>query len=99
MAQLLPLLAPAVDPDAEPHEDDPAGSADACDECRLLDHISDLLSQTYAALLAVLAGATVASAAWHGGLFSWQLWRERKQDGRREKQDDKDEPRENTAML
>lgn len=74
MAQLLPLLAPAVDPDAEAHEDDPAGSADACNERRLLDHIGNLLGQTHAALLAAVAGATAASAAWHGGLFSWQLW-------------------------
>lgn len=74
VAQLLSLLAPAVDPDAEAHEDDPAGSTDACDERRLLDHIGDLLRQTHAALLAAVAGVSAASAAWHGGLFSWQLW-------------------------
>lgn len=73
MAQLLPLLAPAVDPDAEAHEDDPAGSADARDERRLLDHVGDLLGQTDAALLAAVAGAG-ASAAWRGRLFGWRLW-------------------------
>lgn len=44
MAQLLPLLAAAVDPDAETHQDDPAGSSDACDKRRLLDHICNLFS-------------------------------------------------------
>lgn len=73
MAQLLPLLAPAVDPDAEAHEDDPAGSADARDERRLLDHVGDLLGQTDAALLAAVAGAG-ASAAWRGRLFGRGLW-------------------------
>lgn len=71
MAQLLPLLAAAVNPDTEAHEDDPAGPADACDECRLLDHVGDLLGQTHVAFL--IAGATAASIAWHGRLFSWRL--------------------------
>lgn len=69
VAQLLPLLASTVDPDAEAHEDDPAGPADACDECRLLDHVGDLLSQTHVAFLV----AAAASIAWHGRLFSWWL--------------------------
>lgn len=77
MAQLFPLLATAVDPDAEAHEDDPAGPADACDERRLLDHVGDLLRQTHIALLAALAftpaTAAPATAARHGGLFSRQL--------------------------
>lgn len=77
MAQLLPLLASAVDPDTEAHEDDPAGPTDARDERRLLHHIGDLLSQTHAALLAIVAGAA-AYAAWHGGLFSWQFWEKEK---------------------
>lgn len=55
MAQLLPLLAAAVDPDTEAHEDDPAGTADACNERRLLDHVGDLFRQTHIALLAALA--------------------------------------------
>lgn len=71
VAQLLPLLTPAVDPDAEAHEDDPAGPANASDERRLLDHVSDLLSQAHAALLPAGAGVDCAGAAWHGGLFSW----------------------------
>lgn len=75
MAQLLPLLAAAVDPDAEAHEDDPAGSADACDERWLLDHIGDLLGQTHTALLAAVAGAaaSASAAARRGGLFRWNL--------------------------
>lgn len=68
VAQLLPLLASTVDPDAEAHEDDPAGPADACDECRLLHHVGDLLSQTHVAFL-----AAAASIARHGWLFSWWL--------------------------
>lgn len=67
MAQLLPLLASTVDPDAEAHEDDPAGPADACDECRLLDHVGDLLSQTPVAFL------VAASVPWRRRLFSWWL--------------------------
>lgn len=63
MAQLLPLFAAAVDPDAEAHEDDPAGAANARNERRLLDHIGNLLGQAHAALLAAVAGATAASAA------------------------------------
>lgn len=84
MAQLLPLFASAVDPDAEAHEDDPAGPTDACDERRLLHHIGDLLGQTHVALLAIVAGATAyaAYAAWHGGLFSWQFC-EKEKGGRR----------------
>lgn len=73
MAQLLPLLASTVNPDAEAHEDDPAGPADARDECRLLDHVGDLLGQTHVAFL--FAGAV--SIAWHGRLFSWWLCGER----------------------
>lgn len=77
MAQLLPLLAAAVDPDAKAHEDDPAGTADACNERRLLDHVGDLLRQAHIALLAALvctrSTAASTTAAWHGGLFSWQL--------------------------
>lgn len=67
VAQLLSLLASTVNPDTEAHEDDPAGSANACDECRLLDHVGDLLSQTHVAFL------IAASITWHGGLFS--RWR------------------------
>ena len=44
-AEAAPLLAVAVQPDAEHHEDDPAGGADAGDEGRLLDHVGDLLRQ------------------------------------------------------
>lgn len=83
MAQLLPLPAPTVDPDAEAHEDDPAGPADARDERRLLDHVGDLLGQTHAALLAAVVAPATASA-WHGRLFSWQLWGKR-MGGRRAK--------------
>lgn len=71
VAQLLPLLTPAVDPDTEAHEDDPAGAANASNKRRLLDHVSDLLRQAHAALLPAVAGVNSASAAWHGGLFSW----------------------------
>lgn len=71
MAQLLPLLSSAVNPDAEAHEDDPAGPADACDESRLLDHVSDLLGQTHAAFR--VARATAVSVVWHGCLLGWRL--------------------------
>lgn len=63
MAQLLPLLAAAVDPHAESHEDDPAGTTDASNKCRLLDHICDLLSQAQAALLTAVAIGTIASTS------------------------------------
>lgn len=43
--QAVPLLAVPIQPDAEDHEDDPAGGADARDEGRLLDHVRDLLRQ------------------------------------------------------
>lgn len=43
--EAAPLLAVAIQPDAEDHEDDPAGGADAGDEGRLLDHVRDLLRQ------------------------------------------------------
>lgn len=43
VAQALSLLPPPVDPDADAHEDDPAGAADPGDERRLLHHIGDLL--------------------------------------------------------
>lgn len=43
VAQTLPLLPPPVQPDAEAHEDDPAGSADAGNKSRLFHHIGDLL--------------------------------------------------------
>lgn len=43
VAQALSLLPPPVEPDAEAHEDDPAGSSDTGDKSRLLHHISDLL--------------------------------------------------------
>lgn len=42
-AQAVSLLTVTVEPDAEDHEDDPAGCADACDEGRLADHVRDLL--------------------------------------------------------
>lgn len=78
VAQLLPLLAAAVDPNAEAHKDDPAGSANACNERWLLDHIGDLLRQTHTVLLAavaVAAASTAAStAARCGGLFRLNLW-------------------------
>lgn len=82
VAQLLPLLSSAVNPDAEAHEDDPAGPADACDESRLLDHVGDLLGQTHAAFL--VAGATAVSVAWHGRLLGWWLC-DRKQKEKRRK--------------
>lgn len=44
--QPVPLLPVSVEPDAEDHEDDPTGCPDACDECRLLHHIGDLLRKT-----------------------------------------------------
>lgn len=81
VAQLLPLLSAAVNPDAEAHEDDPAGSADACDESRLLHHVGDLLGQTHAAFF--VAGATVTSVAWHGRLLGWRLC-DSKQEAERE---------------
>lgn len=43
VAQALSLLSPPVDPDADAHEDDPAGATDPGDESRLLHHIGDLL--------------------------------------------------------
>lgn len=43
VAQALSLLSPPVEPDAEAHEDDPAGPSDPGDEGRLFHHISDLL--------------------------------------------------------
>ena len=43
VAQALPLLSSPVEPDAEAHEDDPAGPSDAGDESRLLHHVGDLL--------------------------------------------------------
>lgn len=42
-AQPVSLLAVAVQPDAEHHENDPAGGADARDERRLAHHVRDLL--------------------------------------------------------
>lgn len=80
VAQLLPLLAPAVDPDAEAHEDDPAGPTDSCNKRWLLDHVGDLFCQTDIALFAAPARSATTTptapttAAWHGGLFCWQLW-------------------------
>ena len=71
VAQLLPLLSSAVNPDAEAHEDDPAGPANACDESRLLDHVGDLLGQTHAAFLG--AAARAICVAWHGRLLGWRL--------------------------
>lgn len=43
--EAIPLLSVSVQPDAEDHEDDPAGSSYACYKGRLLDHIWDLLGQ------------------------------------------------------
>ena len=43
VAQALPLLSPPVEPNAEAHEDDPAGPSNTGDKCRLFHHISDLL--------------------------------------------------------
>lgn len=43
--EAVPLFAVSIQPDAEDHEDDPAGGADARDEGRLLDHVRDLLRQ------------------------------------------------------
>lgn len=43
VAQALSLLSPPVEPDAEAHEDDPAGPSNTGDEGRLFHHISDLL--------------------------------------------------------
>lgn len=43
--EAVPLLAVSIQPDTEDHEDDPAGSADARDKGRLLDHVRDLLRQ------------------------------------------------------
>lgn len=44
IAKPLSLLPPPVEPDAEAHQNDPAGPADARDEGRLFHHIRDLLS-------------------------------------------------------
>lgn len=41
----ISLLAMPIEPDAEDHEDDPTGGPNACDECRLLHHIRDLLGK------------------------------------------------------
>ena len=86
MAQLLPLLPTAVDPDAEAHEDYPAGSTDACDERRLLHHVRDLLRQAHAVFLAAVAGANAAAAAVDRGLLGRQLCGEAT-GGKREKED------------
>lgn len=43
VAQTLSLLSPPVEPDAEAHEDDPAGASNTGDKRRLLHNISDLL--------------------------------------------------------
>ena len=43
VAQALSLLPPPVQPNAEAHEDDPAGPSDAGNEGWLLDHVCDLL--------------------------------------------------------
>lgn len=42
VAQALSLLSPPVEPDAEAHEDDPAGPSDTRYKSRLFHHISDL---------------------------------------------------------
>lgn len=46
VAESLPLLSSPVQPDAETHEDDPAGPSNTRDESRLLNHICDLLCDT-----------------------------------------------------
>lgn len=71
VTQLLSLLTPAVNPDAETHENDPAGSTDAGNECWLLDHIGYLLSQAYAALLVTVTAASTVFFSSHRGQFSW----------------------------
>ncbi len=43
IAETLSLLSPPVEPDAEAHQNDPAGPSDARDEGRLLHHVRDLL--------------------------------------------------------
>lgn len=43
VAQTLSLLSPPVEPDAEAHQNDPAGPTDARDEGRLLHDVRDLL--------------------------------------------------------
>ena len=43
VAEPLPLLPPPVQPDAESHQDDPAGPPDPGDEGGLLHHVGDLL--------------------------------------------------------
>ena len=42
VAQALSLLSPPVQPDAEAHEDDPAGPSNASNKSWLLHHIRDL---------------------------------------------------------
>lgn len=42
VAEALSLLSPPVEPDAEAHEDDPAGPSNTGDKSRLFDHVSDL---------------------------------------------------------
>lgn len=43
VTQALSLLSPPVEPDAEAHENNPAGSSNTGDKSRLFHHISDLL--------------------------------------------------------
>lgn len=50
VAQALPLLPAPVEPDAEAHEDDPAGAPDSGDEGGLLDHVGDLLRDAVVAV-------------------------------------------------
>lgn len=43
--EAVPFLTVSVQPDAEDHEDDPAGSSDARYKGWLLDHVRDLLGE------------------------------------------------------
>lgn len=48
--QPISLLAVPIEPDAEDHEDDPAGRPEARDERRLLYHVGNLLSEAHLVL-------------------------------------------------
>lgn len=50
VAQALSLLPPPVDPDADAHEDDPAGATNPGDESWLFYHVGDLLSDAVVAI-------------------------------------------------
>lgn len=50
VAEALSLLSPPVEPDAEAHENDPAGPSDAGDKGRLFHNVRDLLCDAVVAV-------------------------------------------------